>query len=254
MIIKVAEIPILIKQHYAHADMICKDYIFKTDSVNMVFEASDEDLKNEIRLGENDAPSVAETTFFCRCFAEEVSKYGGFLLHSAVFDVDGTGVALAAHSGTGKTTHMLLWQKLLGDRLKIVNGDKPIVRFFDEEPDIPYAYGTPWNGKERLGCNMRTPLKHLCFIERAEKNSCEKMGKQEAVNLIFNQVYMPKDSAAAVETMKLINRLISSCRLWKIKCNMDIEAAETAYNKIFETTGRREAVLSPAGKSFENGE
>lgn len=80
------------------------------------------------------------------------------------------------------------------------------------------------------------------------------MGKQEAVNLIFNQVYMPKDSAAAVETMKLINRLISSCRLWKIKCNMDIEAAETAYNKIFETTGRREAVLSPAGKSFENGE
>ena len=188
-----------------------------------------------------------------RKLAEWLPLHNAFVLHSAVFDVDGTGVALAAHSGTGKTTHMLLWQKLLGDRLKIVNGDKPIVRFFDSEPDIPYAYGTPWNGKEHLGCNMRTPLKHLCFIERAEKNSCEKMGKQEAVNLIFNQVYMPKDSAAALETIKLINRLISSCRLWKIKCNMDIEAAETACNKIFEKTGR-ESILCPVGESFENGE
>ena len=175
----------------------------------------------------------AENNVFYREIAEWLPLQNALVMHSATFDVDGAGVAFAAHSGTGKTTHMLLWQKLLGDRLKIVNGDKPIVRYFDDQPHTPYAYGTPWNGKEHLGCNMRTPLKHICFIERAEQNSCEKMDKNDAVNLIFNQVYMPKDPAAAANTIVLINRLISDCSLWKIKCNMDISAAETAYRTIF---------------------
>ena len=39
-------------------------------------------------------------------------------------------------SGTGKTTHMLLWQKMLGDRFKFINGDKPIIRFIDNVPYI----------------------------------------------------------------------------------------------------------------------
>ena len=165
--------------------------------------------------------------------AEWIPLHDAFLLHSACFDVNGTGVAFSAHSGTGKTTHMLLWQKLLGDKMTVVNGDKPIVRFFEDEPETPYAYGTPWCGKEHLGCNMRTPLKHICFIERADKNSCEPLDKSDAVNLIFNQVYMPKDPAAMMKTMQLIDRLLSCCKLWKIRCNMESDAAETSFNAIF---------------------
>lgn len=212
---------------------MCYSYIVpETEYYDVYLSVSN----NEIVLEENnvDYPEpYLEYLAVYRKISEIIPLHNGFLFHSATFDVDGTGVAFAAHSGTGKTTHMLLWQRLLGDRLKIVNGDKPIVRYFDDEPNTPYAYGTPWNGKERLGCNMRTPLKHICFIERAEQNSCEKMDKNDAVNLIFNQVYMPKDPAAAANTIVLINRLISDCSLWKIKCNMDISAAETAYHTIF---------------------
>ena len=121
--------------------------------------------------------------------------------------------------------------------MAIVNGDKPIVRFFDDEPEIPYAYGTPWNGKEKLGCNMRTPLKHICFIERSETNFVEPLEKEVAINRIFNQVYMPKDSVALSSTMQLVDRLLSNCKLWIIHCNMDISAAQTAYNTIFNIKG-----------------
>lgn len=168
-----------------------------------------------------------------RKIAEWLPLQDAFLLHSACFDVNGSGVAFSAHSGTGKTTHMLLWQKLLGDKMTVVNGDKPIVRFFDDEPETPYAYGTPWCGKENLGCNMRTPLKHICFIERAEQNSCEPMEKGDAVNLIFDQVYMPKNPAAMAQTLQLIDRLLSCCTLWKIKCNMEPQAAEVSFGAIF---------------------
>lgn len=201
---------------------------------DFTIDITEKDIEYEKTVAEAEAKDGTLRLTACyRKLAEKLPLYNTFVLHSAVFDVDGTGIAFAAQSGTGKTTHMLLWQRLLGERLKIVNGDKPIVRYFDNEPHSPYAYGTPWNGKERLGCNMRTPLKHICFIERAQQNSCEKMDKNDAVNLIFNQVYMPKDPAAAANTIVLINRLISDCELWKIKCNMDISAAETAYRTIF---------------------
>jgi len=209
-------------------------YHIENGVADVIISASKSDLEEEIKIAdENDISAKIERAAIHRKFAEWLPLHNAFVLHSAVIDVDGEGVAFAAHSGTGKTTHMMLWQKLLGDRLTIVNGDKPIVRFFDDEPAIPYAYGTPWNGKERLGCNMRTPVKHICFIVRSETNFVEPMEASEIIDLIFNQVYMPKDPMAVLNTMQLINRFIGSCKLWKIHCNMDISAAETAYNTLF---------------------
>lgn len=215
---------------------ILKDYIACFDTTDLLIEISDKNIDFELALANKDGISEGclYSTAVLRKLAEWLPLHNAFVFHSAVFDVEGTGIALAAHSGTGKTTHMLLWQKLLGQKMTIVNGDKPIIRFFDDEPETPYAYGTPWNGKEHLGCNMRTPLKVIAFIERAENNSCERMSMSDAVNLIFNQVYMPKDPAAAAKTIELINRLISCCELWKISCNMELEAAEVAYNRIME--------------------
>ena len=171
--------------------------------------------------------------YYHKKLAEELPLHNAFVLHSATFDVDGVGVAFAAHSGTGKTTHMNLWQQLLGEKMVVVNGDKPIVRFFEDEPEQPYAYGTPWMGKESLGCNMRTPLKHICFIERSETNYVEKLDKKSAINRIFNQVYKPAHPIAVMNTMQLIDRLLSCCDLWIIHCNMEPEAAEVAYKTIF---------------------
>lgn len=213
---------------------ILKDY--KSDYLNADFSITitQEDVKYEESLSEELCSVGYYKMNAClRKVGEAIHNYNAFVLHSACFDVDGVGVAFTARSGTGKTTHMCYWKMLLGDKMTFVNGDKPIVRFFEDEPNVPYAYGTPWNGKERFGCNMRTPLKHICFIERSERNFVDKVDKQAAINLIFNQVYMPKDSVAVANTMQLIDRLLSCCSIWKIHCNMDIQAAEIAYNAIF---------------------
>ena len=82
---------------------------------------------------------------------------------------------------------------------------------------------------------MCTPLKHICFIERSETNYVEKMEKSDVIDRIFNQVYMPKDPVAVMNTMNLIDRLLSCCNLWTIHCNMDPAAAEVAYNTIFNS-------------------
>ena len=248
MIYRLADFTVDIQNRYKNMERIGVDYAVDPCPVDLTVAIPFEEVEEEVARCGCSVRGFSESSCILRVIAEWLPLQNGFLLHSACFDVDGVGVAFAAHSGTGKTTHMMLWQQLLGDRMTVVNGDKPIVRFFDEpdgssvgddahivpqDPSV-FAYGTPWNGKEHLGCNMRTPLKHLCFIERAEQNSCEPMtDTSEAIVRIFNQVYMPKNPASTAKTVELIDRLMDSVQLWKIKCNMDPSAAEVAYNTIF---------------------
>lgn len=218
--------------------MSIRDYLCDFDVADIYISISDDDVRFEEENFENETATIYPSSFkraaLFRKFAEIIPAHNAFVLHSATFDVEGTGVAFAAHSGTGKTTHMNRWKSYLGDKMTIVNGDKPIVRFFDDEPNVPYAYGTPWNGKEGYGCNMRTNLKHICFIERSSTNFVRKTDKKAALDRIFKQVYMPKAPMAIVKTMQLVDRLLSCCELWVIHCNMDDNAGEIAYKSIFE--------------------
>ena len=230
----IADFKVKFIHKYSNLSTICSPYSIDSNYPDIIINISNMDIEFErINTPQPHQKTFYESTAAYRKLAEWLPTHGAWVFHSSLLDIDGVGVAFAAHSGTGKTTHMRLWQELLGERMVVVNGDKPIVRFFDDEPECPYAYGTPWNGKEGLGCNMRTPLKHICFIERSLTNSCEPIDKNDALNRIFKQVYMPTDPQAAMCTMQLIDRLLSSCKLWKIKCNMEPQAAEVAYNTIF---------------------
>lgn len=172
-----------------------------------------------------------EINAFYKKLIDLIPNYDAFNIHGSLIDVNGVGVAFLAKSGTGKTTHTLLWQKLLGEQVQIINGDKPIIRFID---NIPYGYGTPWCGKEKFSKNTKVPIKHICFIERATENSCYKITSKDSLNFIFSQVFMPEGSKNAIKTLELLDSLLKSVDIWVIKCNTDISAAQTAYNKIFK--------------------
>lgn len=213
----------------------CREYAYDFETADLNVRIDREFVKEELERSPVESNEESyEFMLAYRVFADMLPTRGAFVLHSAVFDVDGVGVAFAAQSGTGKTTHMLRWKSLLGERLTVVNGDKPTVRFFEDEPYTPYAYGTPWNGKEHYGCNMRTPIKHLCFIKRGEENRAEPLDQSEAISLIFNQAYMPSVPEQAAATIKLIDRLLKSCKIWTIYCNTDDTAAEKPYKTVFE--------------------
>ena len=234
MKLKVADFNIDADCRHAYKNELITQFFEDFDRADIAFAVTEADVEYEAKFSESEfAEPYLEYIAVLRKIGDILPKHNAFVLHSACFDVDGTGVAFAAHSGTGKTTHMRRWRRFLGDKMTVVNGDKPIVRFFDDEPNTPYAYGTPWNGKERLGCNMKTPLKHICFIERADSNYVEKTDKKAVINQIFNQVYMPADGSALINTMQLIDRLLSCCDLWIIHCNMDADAGEIAYKAIF---------------------
>ena len=115
-----------------------------------------------------------------------------------------------------------------------MNGDKPIIRFYD---DIPYAYGTPWAGKEGVYRVVRAELKDLCLIERATVNEVTPLSKEEALNLLMVQIFLPPEPEATMATLEMLEKLLDHCNLWRIRCTPDMEAAILAYETIVEGKG-----------------
>jgi hypothetical protein len=148
-------------------------------------------------------------------------------MHGSVVAVDGAAYMFTARSGTGKSTHAALWRKLLGDRAVMVNDDKPLVSV---EDGLAVVYGTPYNGKHRLGSNISVPLKAVCVLERGDTNVITGIGRQQAYPVLLQQIYRPADRKAFVRTLELIDELTKSVKFYKLKCNMDISAAELSYN------------------------
>ena len=173
------------------------------------------------------SPSQLEVTAVYRRIAEQMPKFDTFVFHGSVVAVDGQAYIFTAASGTGKSTHTRLWRELFGDRAGMVNDDKPMVRVTENEAVV---FGTPYNGKHRLGNDIAVPVKAVCILERAKENSIRSIDKGEAYAMLLQQTYRPSDGAAFEKTLGLIDRLCGNTELYKLCANMDISAAQTAYN------------------------
>ena len=53
--------------------------------------------------------------------------------------------------------------------------------------------------------------------------------------MLVQQTYRPADAAALSRTLELIGRLGRQAELYRLRCNMDISAAETSYGAIFKS-------------------
>lgn len=172
-------------------------------------------------------------------FYRHLLEFDGLMLHSSAVVVDGRAYVFAADPGTGKSTHTGLWLKLFGDRAFILNDDKPALRL---EDGVWYAYGTPWSGKHDISRNVRVPLAGIAVLERGEENSIVPFGGISAIQAIIKQVNRPKAAQHRVLLMKLLDKLITQVPIWKLRCNMEPEAAELAYQTMSgtKTDGKEE--------------
>ena len=162
-----------------------------------------------------------------KSFYQQLVNYGGLMLHSSAVVVDGRAYLFAADSGTGKSTHTKLWLQRFGDRAFILNDDKPALRF---EDGTWYAYGTPWSGKYDISVNTRAPLAGIAMLERGEQNRIKPFLGRDAVLAIYKQSNRMTETAEfRMKLLGLLDLLIKNVPIWELTCNMDMEAAQIAY-------------------------
>ena len=224
--VKIADIPIGIDNRYSHIESLARDYLTEL-APEFTVSATECELDKEASLSECEfTRGYLEAVVIYRKIAEQLPRYDAFVFHGAVLSLDGEAYAVTAKSGVGKTTHTRLWLDAFGERVHYLNGDKPIIRFFDGKP---YACGTPWQGKEDYGRNEILPLRSIAFLERGAENRAFEISLRDAALRMASQIYLPKENGQnTLLAMSLLDKLIKSVRLVRLECNMDVSAARVA--------------------------
>lgn len=162
-----------------------------------------------------------------KSFFSKLLNYDGLMLHSSALIMNGRAYLFSADPGTGKSTHVCNWRRVFGDdRVRVLNDDKPALRL---EDGVWYAYGTPWSGKTGQNLNLRAPVAGITMIERGEFNEIEPFTGRKAVQAILAQTTTVKDVSLKIKQLDLLDKLMTQVPIWKLKCNMEPEAAIVAY-------------------------
>ncbi|TPF97440.1 hypothetical protein EP30_02270 [Bifidobacterium sp. UTCIF-39] len=171
-----------------------------------------------------------ETLAVLRAIAERLPALNRTVFHGATIAYKGRAYVFTAPSGTGKSTHIRLWRRYLGSKVQVINGDKPILEFVDSGADADadaavIAHATPWAGKEGWQtAQAHAPLGGICIVTRGTRNICRRIDPQTALPWLMPQIYMPNDSAAAIHTLDLMDRLIRNVPVYLLDCDIS-EAA-----------------------------
>lgn len=175
--------------------------------------------------------SSLENTAIHALMAEKLTAYNGLLMHGSALCMDGQAVVFLAHSGTGKSTHSRIWRETFGDRVWMINDDKPIFRVIDGKA---FVYGTPWSGQYRLSRNASAPLKAMVLLARSEKNKIVPITKIEAFPMLMPYAYFSKKPDTMKQILEVESKLVDAAEFYVLGCNMSPEAAEVAYEGIFK--------------------
>lgn len=228
---KIADLSVKISCRYDFCFNLCKDYIIKDEGkYDIIARATDKEIEDEMenarKNGENPTPAGAETACIHRSLANALPLFSRAVFHGAAISYKQDGLLFTAQSGTGKTTHIKLWRECFGEDVRIVNGDKPVLK---AENGTVTVYGTPWAGKENWQKNRSVKLKAICAIERGKENRIEKISRQEALAEFMNRIYLPPDPSELSLTLSLLDKIINTTPVYRLFCNISKEAAHLSF-------------------------
>lgn len=195
-------------------------------------------LEEQKRAGEQQfSHYYLGTLAVLRKLADEIPLHDRILCHGACISFEDQGYLFMAPSGTGKSTHISLWKKYLKDHVDIVNGDKPVLAVEEKLGKIQVtAYGTPWAGKEGWQKNRGVTLCGCCFLKRGSQNRIQRLLPQDCLELLAQQVYIPRSSRTAGRTLELLDLFLKAVPLYLLECDISEEAVRCSFEKM---TGMR---------------
>jgi len=207
---------------------LCKDYIADFEKSDITAVTDENAVLKEKEMVPAAPIETCESLCIYRAIAEQLPQFDRFVFHGAAIEHGGNAYLFTAPSGTGKTTHINLWKKYLGNNVNIINGDKPIINVADN----PIIYGTPWAGKEGYQRNVSAPLKAICILKQGKTNNITRLKTADALNHIMRQVYMPHNVQALSKTLALIGKIIENIPVYMLECDISEEAFRTSYEEL----------------------
>lgn len=234
--IEIAGLTVRILNRFSYVRNLCSNYIVPNEYIpDIIVEISERELRREI----DKAPELfygdgyGEGVCIYQKLSCELPRFDAFVMHSSAVAVDGNAYCFAAECGIGKSTHTRYWKELLGDRLTVINGDKPVFRFVN---GILKVFGTPWCGKENWNTNINAPVKALCLLERGQENQIIQVDGFEMLKELTKHIYLPGDDKIdMVRLIELLDKTLETVPVYRLVCINDISAAINASAALLKT-------------------
>lgn len=235
---EIADIPFTMMNVSRQTENRLKDYMSQKEPLFVIDLADNEcgEFRETVKkwLKESLEPAVSrdeeeaylEEVTIKRMLEIKFNSYGAFHFHSSAICYDGEAYLFTAPSGTGKSTHTRLWRERFGDRVWMINDDRPYLRVYDNGIRV---YGAPWQGKHNLGKNGSAPLKAIAWLVRGAENHIEPLSQIDAFPVVMRETLVTfPDQTLMKQRLQLIKRFLERASFYKIRCNMETEAAEVA--------------------------
>lgn len=232
-IYRIADLNIGVENQCNFSKKYMKDYLVNDTNVDFIVSVTDSMIDYEKQIAIEKVPDpYYELTGILRCICEKIlEEYNGFFLHCSCLMYDGKAIIFTAKSGTGKSTHARLWREIFGYKVTMINDDKPIVRYIDNNFII---YGTPWNGKHSLSNNIKAPIKAIYYLHQAKENKVVKCDPISSISKILSQTILPDNKKIMNNLLDMMEKLVCNIPMFDLYCNISDDAVYTVLDSLKE--------------------
>lgn len=226
---KIADLCIKINPIYPQTKQRLMPYLTSCAEADFEITVSDSEISEKISTSKIAYPEYEHESsiILTKLCSKLLECFNGFFFHSSSLMLDGEGYVFTAPSGTGKSTHTSLWRKHFGDKVIMINDDKPLIRRIGKDF---FIYGTPWMGKSNIGNNIKAKVKAVFILKRSETNSAKQVSIREVFKEILEATVVPSDRAMMSNLLMLLDEFFSKVPIYLLHCNISDEAVLTAYN------------------------
>lgn len=146
---------------------------------------------------------------------------GGVEVHGCgLIDEYGQGHLFLGHSGAGKSTTTLLWNR--AGKPVILSDDRIILRM---KEDGLWMYGTPWHGEAAFACNARAKLNRILILQHGAHNNFKLLPTGLAAGELFARSFPPfHDPIRLANTVDFLARVAERLPCYQFSFTPDASA------------------------------
>ena len=155
-------------------------------------------------------------------FLYKALQKGMAAIHSVSILYQDRAWLFSASSGTGKSTHASLWDKLYD--VKMINGDLNLLGIKDDKPTI---FGLPWCGTSNTFDTKEYELGGVILLRRNHLNFVEDLKEDEKQLFVQQRIISPTwDEKMLAKQLEIVGKAVKSpVTVARLNCTKDDEAA-----------------------------
>lgn len=231
-VIKLAGIPFSISFAFKQYVPLFLPYIAHNEIPAFHVEIPAETIEGLRNVYPNNPPdSYIEMMELYPILSDSLIPYGRCFFHGCAFLWNGKAYIFVAPSGTGKSTQFILWKLVYGNEIRILNGDKPILEF--RQDDSIWVHPSPWQGKENIGRMESAELGGLIYLQKSQENRIALMTTKEAVLPVLQQfLFSAGSSKDVLAVCAMEEKLLTQVSVWRLENRGDEASAILCHDFI----------------------